>query len=208
MKITVECTPDEANAFTPPLLNKTLKELAEDAITVEKNKEALLRFQKEVFNGHDWSIETLSRHLTSDFLDHSAFPGDLPGFEGVQSRFTYWQAAFEDAAEENLAMIGQGDMMAVLYNLHARHVGPYMGIEPTNNQVIIPGIEFLRFRDAKIAEHWGIYDFMTTAEEIGAELTLSARERPGIMRRPQIPWGSGTIPIMDEAEKNRQLRPS
>lgn len=203
MKITVDCTPQEAKAFTHPLLNKTLGDVAEEAALVERNKEALLRFQKEVFNGHDWSIETLSRHLTPDFLDHSAFPGDLPGFEGVQSRFSYWQAAFQDAAEENLAMVGQGDMLAVLYNLHARHSGPYMGIEATNNQVIIPGIEFLRFKDGKIAEHWGIYDFMTTAEEIGAELTLSARERKGV-RRPQIPWGSGTIPVMDEAEKKRE----
>jgi len=73
------------------------------------------------------------KNLTADFLDHSAFPGDLPGFEGVQSRFTYWQSAFEDAEEENLAMIGQGDMMAVLYNLHAKHAGAYMGIEPTQS---------------------------------------------------------------------------
>jgi len=204
MKITIDCTPEEGNKF-PQLVgvNRTIEQLTTDSITVQKNKEALYRFQKEVFNGHDWSIETLSRHLTPDFLDHSAFPGDLPGFEGVQSRFTYWQSAFEDAAEENLAMVGEGDMLAVLYNLHAKHAGPYMGIEATNNYVVIPGIEFLRFRDGKIAEHWGIYDFMTTAEEIGAELTLSARERT-TPRRPQIPWGSGEIVTKDRSEERSQ----
>lgn len=202
MKITIDCTPEEAKTFTHPLVNKTLGELADGAAVVEKNKEALLRFQKEVFNGHDWSIETLSRHLTPDFIDHAAFPGDLPGLEGVQSRFSYWQAAFADAEETNVAMVGQGDMLAVLYDLHARHAGPYMGIEATNKEVIIPGIEFLRFKDGKIAEHWGIYDFITTAEEIGAELTMTPHERPGV-RRPLIPWGPGTIPEKGQSTREQ-----
>jgi predicted ester cyclase len=191
MKITIDCSPEEANAF-PQLLNldQTLNELVQEAITIRRNKQALLRFQKEVFNGHDWSIETLSKHLTADFVDHAAMPGDIPGLEGVQSRFSAWQAAFDDAEEENVAMIGQGDMLAVLYDLHATHKGEFLGIQPTNNHVIIPGIEFLRFRDGKIAEHWGIYDFMTTAEEIGARLTFTPfTVQDGVPRRPMIPWG-------------------
>ncbi len=142
---------------------------------VAENKAALFRFQREVFNGHDWRVETLSKHLTSDFIDHAAGPGDMPGLEGVQSRFSAWQASFDDAEEVNLAMVGEGDMLAVLYDLHAQHAGDFMGIEATNKDVVIPGIEFLRFKDGKIAEHWGIYDFLTTAAELGAKLTFIPR---------------------------------
>lgn len=201
MKVTIDLDikPEEAENLTQ-LLGKDVSQLVQEALTVKRNKEALLRFQKEVFNGHDWSIETLSKHLTEDFIDHAAMPGDMPGLEGVQSRFSAWQAAFDDAEEENIEMVGENDMLAVLYDLHAKHSGMFLGIEPTNAEVVIPGIEFLRFRDGKIAEHWGIYDFLSTAEEIGAELTFVPSAVRGVPRRPEIPWNrSGIIEIDDTA---------
>jgi predicted ester cyclase len=155
---------------------------------VKDNKKVLLRFQKEVFNGADWSIENLRRHLTEDFVDHAAMVGDPPGFEGVQMRFSAWASAFEQAEEENIEMVGENDILAVLYDLHANHTGDFMGVPATNREVVVPGIEFVRIRDGKIAEHWGIYDFITTAEEIGADISFSARQDPSQPARPEIPW--------------------
>lgn len=143
---------------------------------VRRNIVTLLGFQRDVFNAQDWRIETLARYLKPDIEDHNEFAGDPPGLEGVQYRFSGWQAAFDDAEEENMAMVGQQDTLAVLYFLHATHRGPFMGIAPTNRHVVIPGIEVLRFEDGLIAEHWGIYDFMATAEEIGATLVFKAAE--------------------------------
>ena len=203
MKITIDCSPEEAQAF-PKLLGSdlSLEELVQQEITVKQNKEILHRFQTEVFNGHDWSFETLGRHLHPDFIDHAAMPGDMPGLEGVQSRFAAWASAFEDAEEENIEMVGQGDVLAVLYDLHARHTGPFMGIEPTNEPVIIPGIEFLRFKDGKIFEHWGIYDFISTAEEIGADLTFTPRSTRGVPKRPEIPWNKRGVASEGTADSN------
>jgi predicted ester cyclase len=202
MKITLDCTPEEAKKF-PELLGfditlNDLAKLANDAITVRRNKEVLRGFQTEVFNGNDWSLETLKKYLSEDIIDHNAFPGDLPGLEGVRSRFSYWAEAFSDAIEENIQVAGEGDVLAVLYNLHSKHTGEYLGIEPTGKSVVIPGIEFVRFVDGRIAEHWGIYDFFSTAEEIEANLTFTPRAE-GIARRPEIPWG-GPIPTGDKAE--------
>ena len=192
MTLTIECTEDEAKAVRQLLALKfpadELVRVVQQSVMVQQNKEALHRFQKEVFNGYDWSIETLSKHLTEDFVDHAAMPGDLPGLEGVKSRFAYWGAAFADAEEDNIEMVGEGDILAVLYDLHARHAGEFLGIPATNREVVIPGIEFLRFRDGKIAEHWGIYDFISTAEEIGADLTFTPRSEATTPRRPEVPW--------------------
>ncbi|HEX8363377.1 MAG TPA: ester cyclase [Longimicrobium sp.] len=192
MKINIELSPEEANRFPQLIgLDRSLDDLVNEAATIQRNKEALYRFQKEVFNGHDWSIETLSRHLTADFVDHAAMPGDLPGFEGVQQRFSIWAQTFSDAMEENQAVLGQGDMVAVLYDLHAHHSGEFLGIEATHRDVVIPGIEFLQFRDGKIAAHWGIYDFLNTAEQIGADLAFLPRPAPAEPRYPTVPWGQG-----------------
>ena len=155
---------------------------------IENNKKVLLRFQREVFNGHDWSIETLRRNLTDDFIDHAAMEGDPPGLEGVQMRFAGWAAAFEEALEENAVMVGEQDLIAVMYTLHARHSGDFMGVPASGRKVAIPGMEVVRIRDGKIAEHWGIYDFLRTAEEINSNLAFIPREAPSEPPRPQVPW--------------------
>jgi predicted ester cyclase len=142
---------------------------------VAANKELLLRFREQVFNANDWSTENLGKFLRADIIDHNAFPGDLPGLEGVRSRFSMWQAAFDDEEEVYLAIAGENDLLAVLYELQATHSGDYLGVKATGRRVAIPGIEFLRFEGGMIAEHWGIYDFQATASEVGAELTFMPR---------------------------------
>lgn len=184
-----------------------------NARQIEENKKVLLRFQREVFNASDWSMETLRRNLTEDFVDHAAMEGDPPGFEGVQMRFSAWASAFEDPIEDNIAIIGEGDLLGVMYNLHAQHNGPFMGIPPTNREVVIPGMEVVRIRDGKIAEHWGIYDFLRTAEEIGSNLAFLPRDgeaADGAPQRPVVPWAVKLTE--DDAEKvgedaEKYLRP-
>jgi len=203
MKITIDLSPEEADAFPELMgLDKKLGDLVQEALTLDKNKEALFRFQQGVFNAQDWSIENLSKYLTPDFIDHAAMPGDLPGLEGVQSRFSAWSYAFQAEPEENVEIVAQGDLVAVCYNLHAKHTGEYMGIPATNRDMVIPGIEFVRIRDDKISEHWGIYDFMSTAEELGADMIFVPRPEPGLPRRPEIPWGA-EIPRGDEISEGR-----
>lgn len=160
----------------------------EDLKRYEENMKVLLRFQREVFNASDWSTETLQRNLTDDFIDHAAMQGDPPGLEGVQMRFSGWAAAFEDAEEVYEQAVGRGDILAVMYTLKAKHSGAFMGIEPTNNDVAIPGMEMIRIRDGKIAEHWGIYDFLRTAEEIGANLAFIPRGAQEKQPELQVPW--------------------
>ena len=147
---------------------------------VENHKRVLLGFQRDVFNKSDWSIPTLAKYLKPTIIDHNAFVGDPPGLEGVQSRFSLWKSAFNEATEAYHAMVGEGDKLAVLYDLHANHTGPYLGIAPTNRAVTIPGIELLRFEDGMMVEHWGIYDFMATAQQIGAQLTFVSRASQSI----------------------------
>jgi predicted SnoaL-like aldol condensation-catalyzing enzyme len=163
-------------------------EAVEDLKRFEANKEVLLRFQREVFNAGDWSTETLQRNLTDDFIDHAAMQGDPPGLEGVQARFSAWAAAFEGALAENKMILGRGDLLAAMYTLHAHHRRQFMGIPPTNRDVAIPGMEVIRIRDGKIAEHWGIYDFLRTAEEIGANLAFMPRNSGEASPQLDMPW--------------------
>lgn len=166
------------NRVRPPReaveFDSQIRGITGDTAEVRRNKETLLKFQRDVFNAQDWRVETLARYLKPDIIDHNAFAGDPPGLEGVRHRFAGWQAAFDDAEEAYLAMVGDGDTLAVLYDLHADHKGDFLGIRATGNHVVIPGIEVLRFEDGMMAEHWGIYDFMVTAREIGARMVFKS----------------------------------
>jgi len=202
MKISVRIAPElekeYARVMGHEMTAEDLLHYTQNAVNSKKNLRGLWGFQREVFNAHDWSVETLSKHLTEDIIDHNAFPGDIPGIEGVRSRFSYWAEAFQEEDDLTAASAAQGDTVAVLYVLEGVNSGPYMGIEATNKVVDIPGIEFVRFEDGKIAEHWGIYDFLSTAEEIGATLSFTPRSY-GMPRRPEIPWAGP--PVNDDAPR-------
>ena len=153
--------------------------------TVQQNKDVFSDFQKSL-NRQDWSVRAPSRYLKPDVIDRMAPSGDMPGIEFVHRRLTTWRAAFADATEVNLAMVGEKDVLSVLYETRARHAGTYMGIPATNRPVRIPGIKFARFEDGLIAKFWGVHDFQETASEIGAALTLTPRgfELPAIPKHP------------------------
>jgi predicted ester cyclase len=192
MKITLDCTPEEANEISLLLgAGKNLHELVEEAVTVKKNLEIMRRFQEEVFNAHDWSIETVSKYVGEDFIDHTYRPGDQPGREGYANRLAGWQRAFGQALQENVALIGEGDRVAVLCDQKARHTGEFMGVQPTNRDITIPGLEVFRLKDGKIVEHWSIYDFLSTAEEIGANIVLAPRLSYQVPSSTEIPGSHG-----------------
>ncbi len=167
---------DRRNRVRPPRevfdFANQMRRITGATAEIRRNKETLLKFQRDVFNAQDWRVETLARYLKPNIVDHNAFAGDPPGLEGVKHRFSAWQSAFDDAEEAYLGMVGDGDTLAVLYDLHAVHKGDFLGVRATGNHVVIPGIEILRFEDGMMAEHWGIYDFLVTAREIGARMVL------------------------------------
>jgi len=192
MRITIDCTPEEGKEI-PRLLGaeKNLYELVEEAATVNRNLEIMRRFQDEVFNSHDWSMETVSKYLSEEFVDHTYHSGDQPGREGFAGRLAAWQTSFGQAVQENVALIGEGDLVALLCDQKARHTSEFMGVAPTNQAIAIPALEVFRLRDGKIAEHWSIYDFLSTAEEIGANIVFTPRSSYQVSPLTAIPGSNG-----------------
>src|SRR5215475_978735 len=123
MEITVEiesAQKDEFNrVFGRELTADDIVSYAENAVTVKRNKDIYLAFQSEVINKNDWSTETVLKYLKEDLFDHNAEPGDPPGFEGYRARYLQWAEAFEEGQQVNEVLIGEGEILAVLYNSHA-----------------------------------------------------------------------------------------
>src|SRR5262245_17034411 len=97
---------------------------------VERNKEIFRRFQQDVCNRGALRIETLATYLSKDFIDHTAGPHDPPGLEGVHHRFLKYQAAFSRATEVNREVLGEADLVAVLYETNANPAHPTASHDP------------------------------------------------------------------------------
>jgi predicted ester cyclase len=48
------------------------------------------------------------------------------------------------------------------------HTGEFLGVTPTNKEVMMSGITVHRMRDGKIQEGWFNYDFLGALRQIGA----------------------------------------
>jgi predicted ester cyclase len=51
-------------------------------------------------------------------------------------------------------LVGEGNLVARRFILRGIHLGPFLGLEPTDADVAIPGIALDRIANGRIAESW------------------------------------------------------
>ena len=113
-------------------------------------------FVDEIQNqGH---IERVDDFIAEDFVNHSAPPGIPPTREGAEQIFRMIRSAFPDHDAKVVQLIGEGDLVATYKTFTGTHEGEFFGVAPTGRRATIHVMDFVRFRDGKITEHWGIFD--------------------------------------------------
>ncbi|WP_405641386.1 ester cyclase [Streptomyces uncialis] len=119
-------------------------------------EETVRRFRGAVLFTHEYSV--IQDVLTPDFVDHFAPPWDPPGREGVAHRFGQAADALTTRRVEVVVSVCEGDILAQAIELHFEHTGEFMGLPPTGRAFTIGGSNTFRFREGRIAEHWGVFD--------------------------------------------------
>jgi steroid delta-isomerase-like uncharacterized protein len=153
---------------------------ASDGTWVERNK-AVSRRWIEVFNERDDAAEAEVRapdyvayapvSLEPAPLDSEAWARFLSGFvEG----FPDLQLTVEDA-------VGEGDLVAQRIHFAGTHTGVFQGLPPTNRKVTFSGLEFNRFVDGRVAEHWFQLDSLTLLQQLGLVVVPGPRLLPRIL---------------------------
>ncbi len=112
-------------------------------------------------------FDALADLISDDVVEHEEFPGLEPTKEGVLQFFRYLTSAFPDATMRAHAIISEDDDVAVRGTMAGTHEGEFMGIPATGNSVEIHFADFLRIKDGKIAEHWGVSDMAALMEQLG-----------------------------------------
>ena len=138
----------------------------EDTKEEKRNLAESKKFYEEVFN--KGNIAMADELMTVDFIEHEEFPGLEPGREGVKQFFKMFRTAFPDLKATPEMMLAKGDKVVSYIIITGTHKGEFMGMEPTGKQIKIKGIDIVKFKDGKAAEHWGLTDSMTMMNQLGA----------------------------------------
>jgi steroid delta-isomerase-like uncharacterized protein len=136
-------------------------------MSVQQNTKIARRVFDEV-----WSrgrLELVDELLAPDFVGHPiGLREPFRGPEGAKEFIGRLREGFPDAAYEIEEILAEGDRVAVRWVMTGTHDGEFMGIDPTEAQVRIDGMTFLRFEDGKIVEGKTLQDAMSLMRTLGA----------------------------------------
>ena len=100
-------------------------------------------------------VGLIDQLAVADYDEHSPFPGQPNGIEGLKARTAGLLAAFKPVFTLH-EVVAEGDTVVVYWTNTGTHSGPFMGIPPTGRTVKISGVDIYRIRDGKMAEHWHV----------------------------------------------------
>ena len=144
-------------AAPPP---EPVESAADQAVKVaETNKAAAMKFMNEVVS--QGNAAALDEIVATDFVEHTPVPpGTPPGVEGLNGFITAYRAAFPDATASVEQIVASGDLVAMRSIWKGTHKGEWMGVAPTGKQVEFEVLDFVRVKDGKAVEHWGMDNSM------------------------------------------------
>ena len=133
--------------------------------TTEENKAQFRRAYEEVLNRGDLSV--VDELIAPDFLNHEAPPGRDRGPESMRGLATMLRTAFPDLRFTIEELVAEGDIVAGRLTMSGTHDGPLMGMPPTGRAVRQEHMHFVRYRDGKAVEHWGVWDDLSMMQQMG-----------------------------------------
>lgn len=105
------------------------------------NKEVVLKFYNEVFNG--WDLSNLDEMMHDDYIQHNATVEN--GKEG-----------FKQFAEKFLSMKPHMDIINIFEN--EDHVAVFFKCTLEVNGMVNKVVDIYRLADGKLAEHWDVIE--------------------------------------------------
>jgi predicted ester cyclase len=133
--------------------------------TAEENKAQFRRMYEEGLNRGNLAVA--DEVIDPDCLDHEAHPGGDRGPESMRTLITMLRTAFPDLHFAIEHLVAEGDTVAGRLTMSGTHKGLLMGMPPTGRSVRLNNMHFVRFRDGKAIEHWGVRDDLGMMRQLG-----------------------------------------
>lgn len=131
--------------------------------------EDMKRFARErveaLFNRGE--LDRVEEFVTEDFVNHEAWPGEDPGYEGFRLRLRRLREAIPDMRMEVHEVVAEGDMVAYRATLTGTQRGPLLGMPATDRTFSAQQMHFLRVSGGRAAEHWACRDDLGMLMQLG-----------------------------------------
>ena len=134
-------------------------------MSLDANKDLVRRYYEDVLNGR--SVALLDKLAVSDYDEHSPFPGQPNGLEGLKARAGALLSAFDPSVFSVRELVAEGDTVVAYWTNTATHSGSFMGIPATGRRLSISGIDIHRIRDGRMAEHWHVVEELQMLQQLG-----------------------------------------
>jgi predicted ester cyclase len=103
-----------------------------------------------------------------DVVDELFAPNLAPIVRQESTRFL---AAFPDYREEIVELVAEGDTVVGRFACSGTHRGEWLGIAPTGRRFEqVAEVYWLRFKDGKIIDYWGLEDTAGRLQQLGVNL--------------------------------------
>lgn len=162
MQIGVAPMPPGTEGWRPPPTSPQVK--GEASGNPETNRKAMSSMIEGLRAGDP---EKVLASVGDEVIDHAAMPGQGPGKEGVRWRFEQLFAGLSDADFHVIATVSDGGFLSQAYTFTATHSGPMLGMPPTNKSFTISAMDFVRFENGTMREHWGLIDIPSMMIQLG-----------------------------------------
>ena len=132
--------------------------------------EAMRRFAVErveaLFNRGE--LDRIEEFVTPDFVNHEAWPGEDPGYEGFRLRMRRLHEAIPDLRMEVHEVVADGRPRGLPGDaLGHAHRGQLLGMPPTGRPFRVQHMHMLRMRDGRACEHWATRDDLGMLQQLG-----------------------------------------
>ena len=104
--------------------------------------------------------------LSPDLVCHEMPPGVSGDRAGARQLFVMLKAAFPDLAFAVEDTVTEGDRIVARVRARGSQQGAFLDIPPTGKPVEYSLIEILRIADGKIAERWGVADWLSVIQQL------------------------------------------
>ncbi len=107
--------------------------------------------------------------FANDFHDHTSPAGVSPDKDGVRQLYKVLRTAFPDFQADVHWQLADGDFVTTYKTYRGTHKGGFLGVAPTFREVQFEALDVIRVCDGKFAEHWGVADLFSLAQQLRAE---------------------------------------
>jgi steroid delta-isomerase-like uncharacterized protein len=115
---------------------------------------------------HEGQLDRVPEFVREDAVDHSLPPGMPDGPDGVRAILEAIRQGFPDHDATVIHIIAEGDLVATYKTFTGTHTGEFFGTPPTGKRATIRVMDFVRYKDGRIAEHWNIVDMAGLMEQL------------------------------------------